>query len=204
MSVWAIPARARGPRRWLTSLAGLAILPLHPLPCHAQPGEPFDTVNASLRVSANVNRTRFHDFWEPAAGFELGFDTPFYLGSVEAGIHYNGFTANGPEQPDFRSLFPFFGWGLEAPIGNRLRWYNGLRIGSFLMFFDEVEVNDDEQEMALALNSRARFRVSTTWSIEAGARYREVFTHRRLRHVFLAVGLTRSIASPGWLRELLE
>lgn len=197
------PARACRPP-CLAPLAILAFLAPQAQPCRAQGSEPFDTVSASLRVSANVNHTLFHDFWDPGAGVELGFDTPFYLGSVEAGLHYNGFAADSPDQPDFDSLFPFFGWGIEAPIGTRLRWYNGLRIGSFLMFFDAVDVNDNEQELALGLNSRARVSLSAGWSIELGARYREIFTHRRLRYVFLAAGLTRSMASPGWLREFLE
>lgn len=193
------PARA-----CLASLPTLAFLLLQVQPCRAQGNEPFDTVGVSLRVSANVNRSLFHDYWDPGAGFELGFDTPFYLGSVEAGIHYNGFAADAPEQPDFESLFPFFGWGIEASIGTRLHWYNGLRIGSFLMFFEAVDVNDNEQELALGLNSRVRFSLSARWSVEVGARYREIFTYRRLRYVFLAGGLTRSMASPGWLREFLE
>lgn len=185
-------------------LAAVALLCLHALPCQAQSREPFDTLGVTLRVSANVNHTRFHDFWDPGAGFELGFDTPFYLGSVEVGVHYNAFAARSRDQPDFASIFPFLGWGIDSPISTRIRWTNGLRIGSFVMYFDTGEGNQEELELALALTSRLRFRLSPGWSLEIGARYREVFTHERLRYVFLAAGLTRSMASPGWLREFLR
>lgn len=194
----------RGPPRALVAVAAFALLGLLAPPSHAQSREPFDTLSVALRISANINRTSFHEFWDPGAGIELGFDTPFYLGFVEVGAHYNAFSAREPDQPDFKSVFPFFGWGIDAPIGAEMHWYAGSRIGSFIMYFDTEEVNQKEQELALALGSHLRYRLSPDWSLEVGSRYREVFTHRRLRYVFLTVGIARSMASPGWLREFLE
>lgn len=187
----------------LLALAGVCLA--RPTVLEAQQsGSAFDTLTIAVHAVANVNRNEFHDYWEPRPGLEIQFTTPFYLGTGEAGVHYAGFEAKHPEQPDFTTLFVYLGWGYEWSIVERLGWYNGLRTGSFIMVFDSPEERLSEQEFAFAFNSQARYRLTGRWALEIAARYRIVFTHERLRYVFLAAGISHSFGTPQWLRDFLD
>lgn len=169
-----------------------------------EPSRAFDSLTVQLRAVANVNRNTFHRFWDPAPGLELNLQAPLDVGQLEAGLNYTGFAGQSAEQPDFKALFPYLGWGYEAPLSNRFSWYNGLRAGSLLMRFDIREDNRTEQELGLGLVSLLSYRLGGAWSVDVSARYRVVFTHERLRLFFLAAGLGRDFAAPAWLKDLFE
>ncbi len=164
----------------------------------------FDTLTITVNAVANINRNVFHDYWEPRPGLEVQATTPFYAGTAEAGVHYAGFRGKGPEQPDFATLFIYLGWGYEWPLARHIEWYNGLRAGTLIMVFDLADDDSEEQELGLALNSQIRYRFASAWSLTVAARYRIVFTHERLRYVFLAAGISRSFGTPRWLRDFLD
>ena len=164
----------------------------------------FDTLNVAVRIVVNINRNTFHRYWDPDPGVELSFETPFYFGRIEAGLHYANFNAQRAEQPDFRSFFPYLGWGLDCRVVRRLSWYNGVRVGNFLMSFDVAGDNQTEQELGVALNSRLAYSMLDGWSFDVSVRYRVVFTHERMRHVYIAAGLSRSLTTPRWLKEFLD
>lgn len=164
----------------------------------------FDFLRLDLGLVANVNRNALHDYWSPEPGVELDIETPFYLGLVELGIQYASFDARQAEQPDFISLFPFLGWGLELPLSEQLKWYNGGRIGSFLMRFDTPGAGGHEQELAMALASRVRFAVGDAWSLHLAAHYQLVFTRERMRLLYITAGFSRSFTTPRWLKEFLD
>jgi hypothetical protein len=164
----------------------------------------FDTLTITANAVANVNRSGFHDYWEPRPGLEIQATTPFYLGTAEAGLHYAGFDAKASEQPDFSTLFIFLGWGYEWPITQRFGWYNGIRAGTFLMLFDLPSELSEEQELGLALNSQLHYRFAGAWSLAFAARYRVVLTAERLRFVFVAAGVRRSFGMPKWLKNFLD
>jgi hypothetical protein len=157
----------------------------------------FDTLSIGVRVVANVNRNTFHRYWDPHPGV-------VYLGRIEAGLHYASFSATRPEQPDFRSWFPYLGWGYDWPVAPRLSWYNGIRVGDFLMSYDIPGDNKTEQELGVTLNSGFSYAILRGWSLDVSVRYRVVFTHERLRHIYIAAGLRRSLKTPRWLREFLD
>ncbi len=186
-------------------LASAGLLSVRPGAASAQERRPaFDTLAVHVRVVANVNRGTFHRFWDPDPGVELAFQTPFRFGEVELGVHYSSFQGKTPDQPDFRAVFPYLGWGYEASLAPRLNWYNGIRAGTFLMTFDIAGANSTEQELGLGLQTRLSYRVGGAWSIDVSARYRAVFTHERVHYVFLAAGVGRAFPTPGWLREFLD
>jgi hypothetical protein len=169
-----------------------------------QAGHAFETFRVDLSATANVNNNTLHEFWDPRVGAELSVATPFYLGSVELGAHYVGFNALASEQPDFTSLYIYLGWGYELALSQRLRWYNGFRIGSFLMRFDVPSGNKTEQELALALNTGLRYPIAGRWSMALSARYQVTYTHERMRLLYISAGLGRSFGMPGWLKEFLD
>ncbi|UCC49452.1 MAG: hypothetical protein JSV41_04590 [Gemmatimonadota bacterium] len=187
-------------------LASMACATFSALPAAIaqEAGAAFDTLSIGVRVVANVNHNTFHRYWDPHAGVEVNVATPFYLGRIEAGLHYASFSATRPEQPDFRSWFPYLGWGYDWPVATRLSWYNGIRVGDYLMSYDIPGDNKTEQELGVSLNSDLGFAILPSWSLDVSVRYRVVFTHERLRHIYIAAGLRRSLRTPRWLREFLD
>ena len=115
-----------------------------------------------------------------------------------------GFKALASEQPDFTSLYIYLGWGYELALYRRLSWYNGFRIGSFLMRFDVTSGNKTEQELALALNTGLRYPIAGRWSAALSTRYQVVYTHERIQLVYITAGLGRSFGMPRWLKEFLD
>lgn len=193
----------------LAGLIGAAAVMLAPKQGAAQPdsSRAFQSVTIGLRGVTNANRNSFHRFWNPEPGLELGAESPFYAGEIELGIQIMPFAAREPaNQPDYLSWFLYAGWGVEARVLGH-GWYNGFRLGSYGMHFDTDDVIPSqraEQELAAGLISRWRVPIGAGWSFDASARYRLVFTRRRIEHLFVAVGLGKRWAMPGWLREFLQ
>lgn len=164
----------------------------------------FRTLGIGLRGVANVNRTDLHELWSPELGVELGVETEFYLGRVEAGLLYTRFDARQAPQPDFSTLYPFVGWGVSLPLPRGVVWSAGGRIGSYLFSFETSGPNLDEQELALGLVSTLSFPLGDAWTVDASLHYSQIFTHHRIRLLYLAAGVRRSFDLPGWVSGLLQ
>lgn len=198
--------KACWPRFSTIFVAGLAVL-LHassPQGLAQEAPDGFDSLSVGISAVANVNRNTFHNFWSPDPGAELVLETPFYFGRVQAGALYMYFDAREPEQPDFRALYPFLGWGIQLPLPLSLDWYNGVRLGSYLITFDTIRGNRVERELGLGLNSRLGLRLGGAWAIDFSATYSVIFTHERIHLVYLAAGVRRFFRMPAWLREFLD
>jgi hypothetical protein len=167
---------------------------------------PFATFSLALAAVANVNRTSFHDLWEPSAGGEIAAGTPFYLGAIELGAERMRFDGRGAA-PDYRAWFFYLGWGVPVGLLRTLHWEPGLRIGSYSMRFDGPEIPDDrrtESELGAEAVSRLVWRFAPAWDLLLTGRYRAVFTEPEIRHAFVAAGVRRSFSAPRWLREFLD
>ena len=193
-----------GSRAWrLLALVAISLTRVTALQGQSSPTA-FDSLTLAINAVANVNRNDFHDYWDPRVGLEIQATSPFYLGTAELGVHYAGFDAKRPEQPDFTSLLIYLGWGYEWPLVSWLGWRNGVRAGSLIMVFDLPKSHIYEQELGVALSSQLRCRLAGRWTLELAARYRIVFTRKRLKHAFLAAGIGHSFGTPQWLRDLLD
>lgn len=172
-----------------------------------QPATPFETIGLTLSVVDNVNRNRFHDYWSPNVGAELAAETPFYLGHIELGIEQVGFDARRPDVPGYRARYVFIGWGADVAPAAALRWRFGARLGNYGMRFDDESLpayRRGESELGTDLATRLAWRVAPAWQLSVSGRYRVVLTEPRIRHAYLAAGVTRTFDSPRWLRDFLD
>lgn len=167
---------------------------------------PFGTVSLSLAAAANVNRTGFHEFWEPGVGVEVAAAVPFYTGAVELGVERMSFDGSDAV-PDYRGWFVFAGWGAGLDLARPVRWEPGVRIGSYAMRFSGADVAEDrrsESELGAEVVSRLAWRFAPAWDLLLAGRYRAVFTEPEIRHAFVALGARRTFSAPQWLRDFLD
>lgn len=167
-------------------------------------GGAFDSLSFALRVTANVNRNTFHEFWDPAPGLELEASTPFYLGAVEMGAHYTTFTGLTEAQPDFKAVFPYLGWGLGWSFGRRITWHNSARVGISFQTFEGIPGNNTERELGVDVGSRLTVGVLGPWAVDLAGRYQVVFTHERLRWLLISAGARGTFTTPSWLKDFLR
>ncbi len=167
---------------------------------------PFGTVSLSLAATANVNRTGFHEFWEPDVGVEVAAAAPFYAGAVELGVERMSFDG-ADAVPDYRGWFVYVGWGTGLNLVRQVRWEPGVRIGSYAMRFSGADVPEDrrsESELGTEIVSRLAWRFAPAWDLLLAGRYRVVFTEPEIRHAFAVLGARRTFSAPQWLRDFLD
>ena len=206
------PVRVRVPPRVLHALGRTILLviatSLVPVATAAQhrPAA-FETIGISVSVLANVNRNSFHDIWQPGTGAELRLSAPFYAGTVEAGVDQLSFESEAVAVPGFRSRFIFIGWGLHVVRQAPIRWSAGARLGTYTMHFDDNTLPDyrrSENELGTELTTQVGWRFTPAWEAAISGRFRTVLTEPRIRHLNVAVTLTRDLRTPRWLRDFLN
>jgi hypothetical protein len=126
---------------------------------------------------------------------------------IRAGGHLFDNGSSSEDVPSFVGLWGYLGWSYEWPLPGRFAWSAGLQTGVMYMDFDEEavpEARQDETELGFALDSRIRYAFAGSWSFVVTGEYRVILTDREIEYVFGGVGLSRTFATPKWLREFLE
>jgi hypothetical protein len=168
---------------------------------------PFETLDLSLTLLADINHGMLHRYWSPGTAFAAGVALPFYLGSVEAGVQYAHPEALRGDVPGFRSLFLYAGWGGGQDLGRRLHGGAALRVGVLAMRFDGdslPEFRRRESELGVAARATLRWTPRGPWFTEGSLTYQAILTHHRMEQVFLSAGLGRRFRTPIWLRDFLD
>lgn len=176
------------------------------LPAQAR-AAPFETLDLGLTVLADIGHGALHRWWAPGPAVALGLTTPFYLGSLELGLQYAHPTALRDDVPGFRSLLLFTGWGGGRDLGRGFSAAGGFRVGMMAMRFDGDTLPDhrtSESELGVAARAALRWMPDGAWFAETSVSYQSVLTRRRIEQVFLAAGIGRRFATPGWLRDFLD
>ena len=155
----------------------------------------------------NSNRNMFHRYWKPANGFELQAETGFYLGDIEFGLQLFDINSRRTEQPDYSSVNMFLGWGLEKKLSSKVLFYTGFRIGNYVMFFDDDNIDEalrSESEFNYGLHSRLRYKIGRSTSLELSGHYQKIFTNHQIYLSYISLGISRSFNSPKWFREFFN
>ena len=166
----------------------------------------FETADIGVQIITNTNQGDFHRYWSTGPGLEAYCLSPFYLGDIQLGVRAISFESRPAGLTDYLSFFVYAGWGKSWALPHNMKGFTGFSIGSDQMYF-EVEDrpgSKHESEIGMALCARLSAPLPGRWSITAGGSYTEIFTHKRIRLVFVSVGISRSFDVPGWLREFLK
>ncbi|GAB4363255.1 MAG: hypothetical protein Kow0042_00930 [Calditrichia bacterium] len=161
-----------------------------------------------LNISLNTNRNEFHRFWSSGKGAEANLSMPFYFGSVMGGVRIMPF--RGKEAiPDFYSVLYSFCWGKEIRLGKSPSIFPYAKVGSFVMYFEEQDSEEDyqeiaESELAAGLGTTVWIPFRSDWRLQLSGGYLIVLSYKRIHLMFFSVGVTYTVKTPPWLKELLK
>jgi len=167
----------------------------------------FQSATFRINLVTNINRNTLHQYWNPLLGGEAEIETPFYAGEIRVGLHLYQFNGKTDDYPDYLVGFFYIGWGVEIPLISQLGWFNGIRLGSYQMGFDDTDINPTqrvESELAVGIDTGLNLKLSSRWQGHVGIGYIAVFTQKKIELLNLSVGISYTINSPDWLREFLK
>ena len=169
--------------------------------------ESFESMTLGLECVSNLNRNTFHQYWDPAYGAKISIEMPFYYGTIHSGVELYPYNGKNESFPDFFSAYFFLGWSKDIQVSSGIYWYNGLRVGSYRMSFDDDEINETqvvESELGVGLDSWLKLDLSSAWSVHCRICYLVVYTHKHLKFTMFSAGFSYTFDSPQWLKEFMK
>jgi hypothetical protein len=144
--------------------------------------------------------------WNPGLSLTAGASTPFYTGSVNAGLRFESFSGRSHDLPSFSSLFVTLGWGTQWEGKHQSVHEFGTEIGNFFMVFDEDTFSGTrkESEIGLALYYRIRMRLSDRMGVFVRASYTHVLTNIRIDLFHITTGVVVRMKTPSLIKRVLE
>jgi hypothetical protein len=172
----------------------------------AQPAQlPFRSLDIGLQLAANTNREEIHDYWKSYPAFGGVVETPFYFGLARAGIQVHPFSAISSRAYDYTDTFIYLGWGFPLLRTQYIYWLNAINLGAHFMLFTNPEsANNDETEMGIGFTSQLKYGFKPRWSASLSYSYNRIFTWKRINLAYFSGGLNYRMATPEWLRRILE
>ena len=101
----------------------------------------------------------------------------------------------------------YFGWGMEQPLSNKLHIYSGLRLGHYLMYFDDDNINinlKSESEFSAGIGTGIKISIKNNYFLDMSGRYQIIYTYHRIHYFFISIGLGKTFVTPGWLEDFLS
>ena len=163
----------------------------------------YSTIEIGMENSGNINKNRFHRFWQPQPVPELFLITPAPKGYFVAGVSRHTYRGS----PEYSAYFPYAGWGLSLPVFKFLSWNNSIRIGNYLMLFGDYESNEtkkDESELGLNTTTGFGLSINKNFNVHISLKYFRIYTKRAIELTYLSAGLSYRYDTPAWLRNFLK
>lgn len=165
----------------------------------------FQSVTVYLSGASNVNRERFHDYWQPGYGLDAGARTPFYRGAVELGTSWHRYRSRDDGVPRFEAFWLYAGWGYSVPVTSWISTFTSVRLGNYLLWFDDDTPGlVRENELTLGVHGRLSLPINDALSLFAGGTYQKTFTMHRINLWYISAGATYTLRSPSWLKQFLR
>jgi hypothetical protein len=169
--------------------------------------EAFSEIKIGLNISAKHNNTYLNDFWSPKTGFTGNIETPFYFGSITAGLTVLPFKSTNIKMPDYTGQLIFLCWGNELILPYNSSFYFGFKTGNYTMNFADDTVNTNlksESEFAAGLTSRLNIRAFNNFEFNITGDAIKIFTKKKMNIIVFSAGLNYIFSAPAWLKEFLD
>ena len=172
--------------------------------------QPFQTLELGVSGLGTFGSAPYTDFWSPGPGLAASVETPFYLGSVAVGSAFAMHAARDDadlDVPDYLAIYSYASWGTHLRLPGGLRLRPGLRAGLYAMRFDDDSVAasvSSESELGAGLDLALSLPLGRGWHATASGAVLRLYTAERIELGFVAVGISRTVDTPRWLREVLR
>lgn len=173
--------------------------------------EAFSTLRLTGTGHKQISNTEFTRNWAPASGFGLELSTPYYIGSLEAGVRIFRFDAFEFENSGFWSRYAFAGWFYRYATSEQLFLVPGIRGGINFMLHDEEEVYGGEynfkraeSEFSYEILLRVEYDINSTWGFYTSVSYHRTMLNIPIDTLFGTAGITARFRSPQWLKRVLK
>lgn len=167
----------------------------------------FSYTKINFNIVINKSTDELNRLWLPQKGLEGSIEMPFYYGNILAGMRYLPYKEKEPYYHDFSTFYYFVGWGKEISLPLKIKWYNGFKVGGFVMEFhiDSLSAyKRDETELSAGFNSRISLELINNLFLDIAADYDAVFTHKRIEMFLISGGISYSFKTPDWFKEFLK
>lgn len=166
----------------------------------------FDTVSFGIQNSYSIDW--LHENWDTESGIHGFIRLPLFTGNIQAGMQYIPFERKQIEKPDFKSMTFYGQYDREFDLPFELSWSLGGRLSIFIMRFSggAADVSGgmkEEQEFGLGAVSGLRYPLPGGWQTHIEISFTRIYTARPIDMTVAGVGVSRTIDTPGWLREFL-
>ncbi len=195
-----------GLKKMTATATGLLLIFLFSSPQAKNSSAPFETLKISLNMAMNANKNIFHEYWDQSPAVDLMVEFPFYTGLIQAGfqVAHNSSVKSGVA--DYTSIFLYLGWGWEFVLPYRLKWYNGVQVGNYQIIYEQEEYigHNLESELGAGIYSCIAIPVRSNWFTNISARCQKIYTHHRIHHTFVGIGIGYNSDTPRWLKRFLQ
>ena len=165
----------------------------------------FQTLQFSVQFVEPAQANSLHGYWDPGRGLEAMIITPFFWGDILAGVQIMSFSGADSSYPNFKSLYPFLGWGVSFPLPFQVRLHTGLNLGINRMEFDTLTgFVRTESEVGLTLLIGFSSLLTPRLTLRSSIRRETIFTYERIHLLHYTAGLGFTIQTPLWIKEFVE
>ncbi|GAA5523211.1 hypothetical protein LQ318_15765 [Aliifodinibius salicampi] len=179
----------------------------------------YDSITLDGSSALPLLENNFTQNWNISPAAHLGMRVKYHLGSIQLGIRYNRYSSGNPvyEDGSFDSYFIYVGWEYPFSFSNRLSFAPGLRFGNNYMAFDnpatypatgvwgEYIFDPHESEFAYELFGRLEYSFTKNpWSLHSTFSYNRTLTYHPMPVSMLSFGISRSFATPSWLKSFFK
>lgn len=179
----------------------------------------YDRATLDVNSAISVLHNAFTRNWESQPSLHLGTRINYHAGNLEAGVRYTDYTASNPDFGDagFSSYFIYIGWEYPLKLFKRLKFGPGLRFGNNFISFDNPKVypptngwaeypfDPHESEFAYEIFTRLEYNPGNSpWHIHSSFAYNRTLTYHPMPVGLISFGISRSFATPSWLKDFLQ
>lgn len=167
----------------------------------------FSRISFNGSYLNNMYSEDLGNFWNAGHGGSFNFATNFYAGEISIGINYLPFSSLENNRPDFKSYYFFLGWSQKIRLISSINVGVGAKLGSFNMIFEDntlSEFEKNESEFAIGAFTTMELGITDHISIFAGTEITNVFTNKQLKFWNAYSGLTYTINTPSWLKNIFR
>lgn len=167
---------------------------------------PYSTLTVGIAGGSEFAAGRLDRYWSSSAALRVDVHTGFHAGEVGAFALTVPYRARTDSQPDYRAYVIGLDWRFAPGATARLTPLVSVSAGNYLMVFDGVDVKGlaRESEIFVGGSAGVAARIHGGTAVTLLVTGMQVLTSTPIRSAFVTAGISQRLATPRWLRGVLE